>query len=69
MGDATKPSKEGTPSSDEAIGRPPAWREGRYQGPGAPLDEAASKRLPTEQERRRGADTPVTRKDYESDHR
>jgi hypothetical protein len=66
MSDRTQPSKEGIPSSDEAIGRPRAWREGRFQRQGMPLDDSASKRAPTKQESRRGADTPVTRRDYEN---
>jgi hypothetical protein len=30
-------------SSDEAIGRPGPWREGRYQRPGDPADQSVNK--------------------------
>jgi hypothetical protein len=53
-------------STDEAIGRPREWREGRYQRAGVPVDESvndpaqdASQAPPPKDQR------PVTRKDYE----
>jgi hypothetical protein len=52
-------------SSDEDIGRPGPWREGRYQQPGKPVDESVI----SPSERTEGTtdpvSTPVTRKDYE----
>jgi hypothetical protein len=57
----------GTPasgSSDESIGRPREWREGRYQQPGKPVDQSVndpSQRIKKEDPR----DRPVTREDYE----
>jgi hypothetical protein len=52
-------------SSDESIGRPAQWREGRYQQPGKPIDKSV--RIPAD-ERNPSDDpvsTPVTRRDYE----
>jgi hypothetical protein len=50
-------------SSDEAIGRPKAWREGRYQEPGKPVDRSVI--TPAGGENHDTVSTPVTRKDYE----
>ncbi len=54
-------------SSDEAIGRPAEWREGRYQESDKPVDPTVKRppggEVPTTPAQ--GADTPVTRKDYE----
>jgi hypothetical protein len=52
-------------SSDESIGRPAPWREGRYQQPGKPL--APSVVAPTDEQHQAKdtISTPVTRKDYE----
>jgi hypothetical protein len=50
-------------SSDEDIGRPGVWREGRYQQPGEPVDETVTKEPqapPVKPESR-----PVSQKDYE----
>jgi len=41
--DADATGVEGTGSSDEAIGRPGNWREGRYQQRGAPIDQSVNK--------------------------
>jgi hypothetical protein len=53
-------------STDEAIGRPEEWREGRYQRRGAPVDESVNK---PEQDASHAPPPkhgrPVTRKDYE----
>ena len=53
-------------SSDESIGRPKQWREGRYQQPGKPVDQSV---ITPDDEKDRSADdpisTPVTQKDYE----
>lgn len=51
-------------TSDESIGRPREWREGRYQQPGKPLDQSVNdpaQRIKEEDPR----DRPVTREDYE----
>jgi hypothetical protein len=39
-GSSTKGSSEG--SSDEAIGRPEEWREGRYQQTNKPVDQSVN---------------------------
>jgi hypothetical protein len=58
------PAKTG--STDESIGRPGNWREGRYQRAGARVDQSvnqpgqsAPKPPPQEQQK------PVTQRDYE----
>jgi hypothetical protein len=52
-------------SSDESIGRPSEWREGRYQQPGKPVGDTV--RIPDEA--RQGStdriSTPVTQRDYQ----
>jgi hypothetical protein len=56
-----------TGSTDESIGRPGTWREGRYQRGGAPVDQSVNqpsqsnrpKSPPAEQQK------PVTLRDYE----
>ena len=60
---------DNTGSTDESIGRPGNWREGRYQRRGAPVDQSvnepsqsaqsAPKSPPPEQQK------PVTLRDYE----
>jgi hypothetical protein len=50
-------------SSDEAIGRPAEWREGRYQRSGQPVDRSVEK-TPDNDQPRDAVSTPVTRKDY-----
>jgi hypothetical protein len=50
-------------SSDQDIGRPGVWSEGRYQQPGKPVDETVTKEPqapPAKPESR-----PVSQKDYE----
>jgi hypothetical protein len=50
-------------SSDEDIGRPGVWREGRYQQPGGEVGESVTKEpqaLP-----KKPASKPVSEKDYE----
>jgi hypothetical protein len=66
-----KPSA-GEGSSDESIGRPKEWREGRYQRAGTPVDQAVNS--PDKSDESDKSDeatsiesTPVTRKDYEQD--
>ena len=51
-----------TGSSDEAIGRPKQWREGRYQQPGKPVDRSVTTPQTHSHDTK---STPVTRKDYE----
>jgi hypothetical protein len=62
MGNKTKPDAAGG-SSDESIGRPAEWREGRYEKAGTPLDDSVVKKpgeiAPDT------TSTTVTEKDYE----
>ena len=37
-------------SSDEAIGRPAEWREGRYEQPGKPVDQSVNNPVQTDDE-------------------
>ncbi len=58
-------SEKNTPSgsSDESIGRPGPWREGRYQEKGVPVDESVTKEpqaLPKDPPSK-----PVSREEYE----
>jgi hypothetical protein len=55
-------------SSDEAIGRPAEWREGRYQESGKSVDETVIEPARAEDPKTPGkaAGTPVTREDYEN---
>jgi hypothetical protein len=41
---------EGKGSSDEAIGRPAEWREGRYEQPGKPVDQSVNNPAQTDDE-------------------
>jgi hypothetical protein len=41
QGDASDSGRTG--SSDESIGRPANWREGRYQQRGGPIDQSVNK--------------------------
>jgi hypothetical protein len=50
-------------SSDESIGRPKEWREGRYQRPGASVDRSVVG--PAQDAPPDTVSTPVTKKDYE----
>ena len=52
-------------SSDESIGRPAEWREGRYEKPGLPLEETVIKKPGEGDAPPDTTSTPVTRKDYE----
>lgn len=56
---------ESTGSSDESIGRPKEWREGRYQQPGKPVDKSVSNQPRPEEQAPDTVSTPVTKKDYE----
>jgi hypothetical protein len=50
-------------SSEEAIGRPDEWREGRYQREGDPVDRSVERSPETDQPHD-VVSTPVTQKDY-----
>jgi hypothetical protein len=52
-------------SSDESIGRPKEWQEGRYERPGAPVDRSVVSPAQTDGDSQDRVSTPVTRKDYE----
>ncbi|MHB8721332.1 MAG: hypothetical protein ACYDAH_08020 [Steroidobacteraceae bacterium] len=62
MGSDTTKS-DGT--SDESIGRPTQWREGRYEKDGKPLEPSVLKKPGEGSAPPEPASTPVTRKDYE----
>jgi hypothetical protein len=52
-------------SSDEAIGRPQEWREGRYQQPGKPVDKTVADPPDAKDRPTDTVSTPVTRSDYD----
>jgi hypothetical protein len=52
-------------SSDESIGRPKEWREGRYEQPGKPVDSSVRKPRQKDDTPPDTISTPVTKKDYE----
>jgi hypothetical protein len=52
-------------TTDEDIGRPGPWREGRYQKPGDPPDQSVATPPGTSPSPDAPMSTPVTRKDYE----
>ena len=52
-------------STDESIGRPGPWKEGRYQQPGESVDQSVRTPPGTSPSPDQPASTPVTRKDYE----
>jgi len=54
-----------TASSEQSIGRPAEWREGRYERAGTPVDKSV--RIPADERNRshEPVSTPVTRRDYE----
>ncbi len=52
-------------SSDESIGRPQEWREGRYQRAGKPVDQSVN--APDKNDKGDAiVSTPVTGEDYEN---
>ena len=57
--------KKGNGSSDESIGRPPEWREGRYEKGGRPVEPSVVKKPGEGDSPPDTISTPVTRKDYE----
>jgi hypothetical protein len=56
-----------TGSTDESIGRPGTWREGRYQRGGAPVDQSVNKPSQSDRPKSPPAEEqkPVTWRDYE----
>ncbi len=54
-------------STDENIGRPGPWKEGRYQRPGQSVDQSVHTPPGTSPNPEQPASTPVTRKDYDPD--
>jgi hypothetical protein len=52
-------------STNEDIGRPGPWKEGRYQQPGQPVDQSVRTPAGTSPSPDQPVSTPVTRKDYE----
>jgi hypothetical protein len=52
-------------TSDEAIGRPKQWREGRYQKAGEPVDQTVNTESQPDHEPPKADEAPVTKKDYE----
>ena len=54
-----------TGSSDESIGRPAEWREGRYERAGTPVDKSVH--VPADERNRshEPVSAAVTRRDYE----
>jgi hypothetical protein len=52
-------------STDEDIGRPGPWKEGRYQEPGQSVDQSVKTPPGTSPNPDNRVSTPVTRKDYE----
>jgi hypothetical protein len=53
-------------SSDQDIGRPGPWREGRYQQPGKSVDESVDNASQRSEGSKDPKSTPVTREDYEN---
>jgi hypothetical protein len=53
-------------SSDESIGRPKQWREGRYEQPGKPVDQSVKKPPRADDAAHDTVSTPVTQEDYKS---
>ena len=60
---ADTPDKDGT--SDESIGRPSQWREGRYEKAGGRVEPSVLKKPGEGGGPPQTTSTPVTRKDYE----
>ena len=54
----------GDPAVAEAIGRPAEWGEGRYEKPGAPLEESVVRQPGEDFAPDATVSTPVTQKDY-----
>jgi hypothetical protein len=52
-------------TSDEAIGRPDAWREGRYERAGKPVPTSVNDPAEKAEQAADTLSTPVTQKDYQ----
>jgi len=52
-------------STDESIGRPGPWREGRYEQADKPVNDTVITPPRTKPAVKQPESTPVTRKDYE----
>jgi hypothetical protein len=61
----TEATKNGDGSSDESIGRPSEWREGRYEKAGRPVEQSVLKKKGEASAPPDTTSTPVTQKDYE----
>ena len=66
MQDDAKKDDATTGSSDQAIGRPPQWREGRYEKRGKPIEPSVLKKPQEDSGPPDTTSTPVTRQDYEA---
>jgi hypothetical protein len=53
-------------TTEEDIGRPGPWSEGRYQKPGQSVDESVRTPPGSVPDADKRSSTPVTRRDYES---
>jgi hypothetical protein len=62
---ASMGDNEGEGSSDESIGRPKQWREGRYQKPGESIGDSVKAPDKGNRESTDRISTPVTHRDYE----
>jgi hypothetical protein len=62
---STDTGKEGGGSSDESIGRPSEWREGRYEQSGKRVEKSVLKKPGEGSKPPDTTSTPVTQKDYE----
>jgi hypothetical protein len=56
---------EPTGTSDEEIGRPAEWREGRYEQAGKPIDQSVNDPSQDADKAPDTLSTPVTLEDYE----
>ena len=63
VGDNSQSDDKGT--SDEAIGRPAQWREGRYEKADKPVEPSVLRKPGEGAGEADRPSTPVTRKDYE----
>jgi hypothetical protein len=62
---SSETGKNGGGSSDESIGRPAEWREGRYEQAGKRLEQSVLKKPGEGSAPPDSTSTPVTQKDYE----
>jgi len=61
--------RQASGSSDDSIGRPQEWREGRYQQPGTSPKQTVITPPRTKPASNDPVSTPVTRRDYERTRR